>query len=392
MNSEIIEKMKTKYFKRKDFSDLKEMLYSVMVDYESNTAFKLKDSNGNIYNVTYKEFANDVISLGTKFLNLGLLGKKIAIIGKNSYNWAVSYLAACIVGIVVPIDKELHYNDIINFLNISESSIVLGDIKNIEDIIKNQSLLKIDMLYISFDQIQETSNLKNISTIKNDGLTLLDTGYTEFKDLKINPNELHFLLFTSGTTGNAKGVCLSHKNICSNIFSIGSIVKVNTSTNILSILPIHHTYECTLGYLLVISSGGTISYCEGLRHISKNISEYKPNIILSVPLLLENVHKKILKSLSESLPSKYFKENTHVIDNLPFFLKFIVKRKILKSLGGNLKKIIVGAAAINPSLIESFDKFGITVLQGYGLTECSPLVAGNNDFFVKYDSVRITNS
>ena len=387
MSSEIIEKMKNSYFKRKNFSNLKEMLYSVMVDYESKVAFNLKNSNGEIYNVTYKEFANDVIALGTKLLNLGFLGKKIAVTGKNSYNWAISYLAACIVGVVVPIDRELHYTDVINFLNISEASCILGDIKNLQEIIKNQSQLNSDILYISFDEVTETSNLKNISTIKNDGFSLLDTGNTEFKDLELDSNELHFLLFTSGTTGNAKGVCLSHQNICSNIFSVGSIVKVDTSTKVLSILPIHHTYECTLGFLLVISSGGSVSYCEGLRYISKNIAEYKPSFILSVPLLLENVHKKILKSLSDSLPKKYFKEDKHIMDTLPFFMKFIVKKKIQKSLGGNLKKFIVGAAAISPALIESFNKFGITVLQGYGLTECSPLVAGNNDFFVKADSV-----
>ena len=197
---------------------------------------------------------------------------------------------------------------------------------------------------------------------------------------------MHFLLFTSGTTGKAKGVCLSHRNICSNITSVGNIVKVSTKTSIMSILPIHHTYECTLGFLLVTASGGTISYCEGLRYIAQNLNEYKPNIILSVPLLLENVHKKIMQTLKNSLPEKYFKEDKHIMDTLPFYLKFIVKKKILKSLGGNLTKLIVGAAPLNPSLVYSFEKFGITVLSGYGLTECSPLVAGNNDFFHKAES------
>lgn len=204
--------------------------------------------------------------------------------------------------------------------------------------------------------------------------------------MPIDPNALHILLFTSGTTGNAKGVCLSHKNIVSNVRAIASIVKVDTSTKVLSILPIHHTYECTIGNMLLLYGGGTITYCDGLKYISKNINEYKPNFVLCVPLLLENVHKKIMKVLAKSLPKKYQKPGTNILDNLPFFMKPIVKHKIKKSLGGKLHTFIVGAAAVNPEIVSDFFKFGIRVLQGYGLTECSPLVAGNNDFFQKYES------
>jgi long-chain acyl-CoA synthetase len=201
--------------------------------------------------------------------------------------------------------------------------------------------------------------------------------------LKIDPDEFHILLFTSGTSGKAKGVCLSHKNICSNIVSIASTVKVDNSASVLSILPLHHTYECTIGYLLIIYGGGKIAYCDGLKYISKNINEYKPSFILCVPLLLEKMYKKVMKSLEESLPKKYNENNNIMIEKLPFYMKYIVKFKIKKSLGGNLKTFIVGAAALNPNIIEFFLKLEIKVLQGYGLTECSPLVAGNNDFMYK---------
>ena len=215
------------------------------------------------------------------------------------------------------------------------------------------------------------------------GKELVSNGNNDFENIKINPDEMKILLFTSGTTGNSKAVMLSHKNICSNIISVASVVKVDNSTSVLSILPLHHTYECTLGFLLVLYGGGTIAYCEGLRYITKNIQEYKPTFILCVPLLLENVYKKMIKTLKTSLPIKYTENENQIIENIPFYLKAIVKRKIKKSLGGRIKTFIVGAAAIKPEIVENFSKLGIKVLQGYGLTECSPLVAGNNDFYYK---------
>ena len=211
-------------------------------------------------------------------------------------------------------------------------------------------------------------------------------GNKDFENITINPNEMKILLFTSGTTGSSKAVMLSHKNICSNIISVASIVKVDNTTSVLSILPLHHTYECTLGFLLVLYGGGNISHCEGLRHITQNIQEYKPTFILCVPLLLENIYKKIMKTLKTSLPKKYTEDESKIIEKLPFYLKGIVKRKVKKSLGGKIKTFIVGAAAIKPDIVEGFFSLGIKVLQGYGLTECSPLVAGNNDFYYKATS------
>lgn len=385
-NVDLKDYMEKHYFKRQDFSTLKEMLYFVAKEYGDKTAFVLKDNSGYPYNVSYFNFARDVEAIGISLINNGFSNKKIAVIGKNSYKWAVTYLAACIVGIVVPIDKELQAHDVINFLNISETSVVLGDNSNLSAIYEKRLDINHNISFVNFDLKTNTDCFLGFDAFRNSGLYNLDNDINPFSNIKIDPDEMHFLLFTSGTTGNSKGVCLSHKNICSNIFSVGSIVKVDTSTSILSILPIHHTYECTLGFWLVISSGGSIAFCDGLRYISKNFEEYKPNIILSVPLLLEKVHIKIMKSLKEALPEKYFNTGKHVMDSVPFFMKPIIKKKIVKSLGGNLKKIIVGASAIDPDLLVSFEKFGILVLSGYGLTECAPLVSGNNDFIHNFKS------
>lgn len=380
--------LEKKLFSIPNIIDLKDMLYKSANKYKNKFAFKLKDAAGKIYGITYENFKNDVEALGTSIVKLGLIGKSICIIGKNSYNWAVSYIASSILGTVVPLDKELHTDDIINFINISESSAVIADNKFISDIASSKSKLvnsNLKLIDINNSSLN-IENCTNFNCLLSDGKELIANNDFTFKNIKINPEDTKILLFTSGTTGNAKGVCLSHKNICSNIMSIAQTVKVDTSVTVLSILPIHHTYECTIGFLLVLYGGGTITYCDGLRHIQKNIKEYKPTFILCVPLLIENVHTKIMKSLKTSLPKKYFTKN-HVMDNLPIFLKPIVKHKIKKSLGGKMKTFIVGAASLNPNIVNSFFKFGFKVLQGYGLTECSPLVAGNNDFFHKADSV-----
>ena len=376
--------LQKKYHKTEEVTNLKEMLYRSAKIYKDRTAFKLKDTNGNIFNVTYEQFKNDVVSLGTSLLESGFKGNRICVIGKNSYKWAVSYLAASIVGVVVPIDKELHFEDVTNFMNLSEAACILGDKKILSTLSEHMSYItKQDTLFISFESSDKFINFDNFLS---NGQTLMANGNNSFDNITVNPDENKILLFTSGTTGNAKGVCLSHRNICSNILSVYGIVKVRRSDLFFSVLPLHHTYECTLGFLLPIYSGASIAYCEGLRYISKNINEYHPSVILCVPLLLENIHKKIIKNLNSSLPKKYRTNKENPFNNLPFYLKPIVKSKINNSLGGRLRVFIVGAAPLNPNITADFETLGLHTLQGYGLTECSPLVAGNNDFFYKNDS------
>ena len=373
-------KKKINYFKTYEIEDLKDMLEKTAVKNSTKTAFKVKDQNGKIINKSYIDFKNDVQSLSTKLIEMGMKNQRIAVMGKNSYSWAISYLAATIIGIVVPIDKEASKENVKEFLNVSNSKAIIADDKYLNEIFEFKSELKNETMLID---MQNTSKYMNLSDLIADGKKLIDEGNSEYENIKINPDEMKILLFTSGTTGNSKAVMLSHKNICSNIVSIASIVKVDNATRVLSILPLHHTYECTIGYLLVVYGGGTICYCEGLRYITKNIQEYQPTFILCVPLLLENVYKKVIKTLKSSLPEKYTKEESKIIDNLPFYLNGIVKKKVKKSLGGKINTLIVGAAAIKPDLVEAFFKLGIKVLQGYGLTECAPLVAGNNDFYYK---------
>ena len=375
----IAEQLKQKYHKCEEVRDFKEMIERSAQIYKTRTAFKLKNKDGEIYSKTYEEVKNDIYALGTELIENGLTNKRIAVIGKNSYKWAISYLASSIVGVVVPIDKELHSDDVINFMNVAECECVLGDGKHLKTITENiEKLNNKKTIFVDFE--------KSFEHYLEAGRTLLEKENTKFGEIKINPDEMKILLFTSGTTGNAKGVCLSQRNICSNILSIYGIVKVKRSDLFFSILPLHHTYECTIGFLLPLYSGASICYCDGLRYISKNMLEYHPSVILCVPLLLESMYKKIMKSLKKSLPEKYTKDDKNPIDKLPFILRKIVSRKVKNTLGGRLRVFIVGAAAVNPEIANTFDKLKLNSLQGYGLTECAPLVAGNTDFFKRNDS------
>ena len=380
----VAEQLKKKYHKTEEVTNFKDMLYRSGDIYRSRTAFKLKNENGEIYTINYAQFKDDVVHLGTSLIEKGFTGKKIAVIGKNSYKWCVAYMAASIVGIVVPIDKELHCEDVINFMNVSESVCILGDQKNLDEITEKIDTLKNkNTLFIYFDKKDSDNYFDNI--LRKGHKSYLD-GNTKFDDIKVDPDELRILLFTSGTTGNAKGVCLSQRNICSNILSTYGIVKVKRSDLFFSVLPLHHTYECTLGFLLPIYSGASIAHCEGLRYITKNMGEFHPSVILCVPLLLEKMHKNIVKSMNTTLPEKYRKENENPYKDLPFIIKKVVRTKVKNTLGGRLRVFIVGAAAANPNILSDFRDLKLNTLQGYGLTECSPLVAGNTDFFQKDDA------
>ncbi len=380
----VAEQLKKKYHKTEEVTNFKEMLYRSGDIYRSRCAFKRKAKDGTVFSTTYEEFKNDVVYLGTSLIKNGFLGKRIAVIGKNSYEWCVSYLAASIVGVVVPIDKELHTDDVINFMNVSQTVCILGDSKNLDIIIDEIAKVENpDTIFVKFDKPDEKTSFYNLL---EEGKKVYQMGFDDFDNIEVDPDEMRILLFTSGTTGNAKGVCLSQRNICSNLLSTYGIVKVKRSDLFFSVLPLHHTYECTLGFLLPIYSGASIAHCEGLRYIAKNMGEFHPSVILCVPLLLENMHKNIVKNMNKSLPEKYKKENENPYNSLPFFMKKIVRNKVKNTLGGRLRVFIVGAAAANPNIVADFRALKLNTLQGYGLTECSPLVSGNTDFFQKDDS------
>jgi len=349
-------KMSEKVHEIVEISDLKDMLNKSATQYKNNIAFKFRETpNGKIAERTYEEFKKDVDSLGTALINLGLKGKKIAVIGNNSYEWCVAYMAVvCGTGIVVPIDKALPKGEIENLLKISECEAVLFEYKY-EEVMseikeKNNTIIK---HYINF--------IESMQSLIKSGNELINKGEKSFVDAKIDNKAVSSLLFTSGTTSLSKAVMLSQYNICSNIMSVSSVLKYYPNDTLLSFLPIHHTLENTATFLTGIYSGACLGMCEGIRYISQNLIDYKVSVFIAVPLVLENIYKKIV--------------------NLP---------EPKKALGGYLRVALVGAAPLNKDVIIGLNNLGIRTCQGYGLTETSPVLTVENDKYACPGSIGYT--
>ena len=358
------------------FNNYREIINSSYEKFPQRTAFQIKAPGGKYVYITYKELWERYYKLCNVFIEMGLRGKRIAVIGKNSFEWSLSYLCASTVGCVVPLDKEIHTDDIKNFVEAADcQAICYGD-------------------YFARTLLAELpSNVRQLSFTDVFNASTPDSQtFTETVDsIEFPKDQTQVLIFTSGTTGSAKGVCLSQYNICSNIYSTVQVVKIHPTDVTLSILPLHHTYECTLNLLLLLSRGTKITYCGGLTKIQKNLEEYHPSILVVVPALLSVLDKRIRKAVTKSVPSRY-KEDfetlslAQALNKLPFFLRTIVKNRVRATLGGKMRLFIVGAAELDTTLVEDFEALGIETLQGYGLTECAPLVAGNSDFNQKMDS------
>lgn len=365
------------YKNEKRFYNFREIINYSAVRYAKNTAFQVKTKTGAYKNITFAELKNLYYGLCTKFIKMGYLGKRIAVTGANSFEWALSYLCASTVGVVVPIDKELQAEDVSDFFDSAECVAVCTDNARIEAL---KGVVTRDIDYISFDSIRSMAS-ESINT------ALVD-------DIEIGKDEMRILIFTSGTTGNSKGVCLSQNNLCANIHSTVSMVDIKESDKTLSILPLHHTYECTLDFILFLTRGAQVCYCDGLTKVQKNLNEYSPTILVVVPALLKVLNKRIKKAIAADCPKKYkeYFENESLasaLSKVPFIIRKVICSKVKKSLGGKLRLFIVGAAELDTQLVEDFGALGIRTLQGYGLTECSPLLAGNNDFHLNIESTGV---
>ena len=383
---------KIRYRNIRPITDLRDMFYSSSEIFKDNIAFYVKDSTLSKYRgITYQTTREDVDGFATALLSLGLKGKRIGIIGENRYEWAVSYLAAiCADIVVVPLDKELPFEEIKYLVERAEIECIVFTKKYentfLEASNKEDSILKI---LINIDGSFENKKILAFSKVLEDGKSQLAKGNKALERVEIDRSKMSVLLFTSGTTGLAKGVMLSHNNITENLMVMGTLIKIIPQDTFFSVLPIHHTYECTCGFLLPIYKGSSIAYCEGLKYIVKNLEEIKPTIFLGVPLIFESIYKRIWaqarKTGADKKLIKVLKLNKNT-KRLGLDLAPILLKKVTSVFGGRMRTMICGGAAIDPEVLKGLRAFGINAIQGYGLTECSPIVAVNPDFAPKDDS------
>lgn len=376
----------------REFHNFRKLLEQSEALYGNSPAFKVKNKIGQILDISYTRFKADVEALGTALLDLGLDGCKVAVAGANSYKWCTSYLAVGSgVGVVVPTDKELPFDDILSILTVSESKAIIFDERFGEKLLEHRDRLPKGLILISMDSSKDEDGILSYDLLLNNGYRLIGTGDSAYFDKDVEGNKLTVLLFTSGTTGMSKAVMLSADNICSDVRAIMGFVKINKGERILSLLPIHHTYECSVTFLCCIYGGVTICFCDGLRYITKNLEEYSPNILIVVPLILERFYKRIIKAIEKEKGGAAKIALGSAIAKVAGAVKIDVSDlffgKIKKAFGGSIRLIISGAAGIDSDVIKNMNRFGIRTFQGYGLTECSPIIICNSDKDNKYDSI-----
>mgnify|MGYP004628441905 CR=1 FL=1 len=376
-----------------EFTDLKDMLKKSGEKYGDRPAYMYKTEEKGIFKeITHKEFREDINGLGTKLIQMELKDKKIAVISENRYEWEVAYLSIVTgTGIVVPLDKSLPENEIESLVLRSEVEAIFYSKKyeKIMNKMKEQKNTKIEY-FISMDLEKAENGIYAERELIEQGKELISEGNREFLDAKIDANKMSIMLFTSGTTAMSKAVMLSHKSICANLMDIASVIKIDEKDRFLSFLPLHHTFECTVGFLYPVSKGSAIVFCDGIRHIAENVNEYKITAMISVPILFESIYKRVMKGIEKKGQLQKVEKGIKISQ---FLLKFgiDIRRKIFKEIhdnfGGELRLMVAGGAALDPEAEKGFNELGFLMYQGYGLTESSPVIATEDDKYRKIGSI-----
>lgn len=365
----------------RDISTLREMFESSTRMYAERTAFMQKYDNNSPYkHITYKQFREDVHAFAAFLSGQGLFGKKIALVGENCYEWSMAYMTVvCGAGTIVPLDKELTFNEIKYLSEFAECDAVMCT----SAVLKRKPQLEemgIPVICINGD----------FQTIMETGRENIKNGNDEFEKVTVNPEDVNIILFTSGTSGTPKGVMLSQKNICSNIMNCCAIFKITKYDRVFSLLPLHHTYECTCGYLCEIYAGSSIAYCRGLRYILKDMQESEPTMFFCVPMVLDGICKTLKRTIAKTGKEKKIK-TAMALSKVMLKAGIDMRRKLFKQIidnfGGKLKLFLVGAAPVNANTLQFFTDIGITAIQGYGMTECSPIISANRPTHYRNNSV-----
>ena len=372
--------METKSRKMK-FTDLKDMLNQTGEIYGERPAFKFKtDKEGEFRTITHKEFRNQINELGTALIAMGLKDKRIAIISENRYEWELAYLSvAAGTGVVVPLDKALPENEIESLILRSQAEAIFYSSKYDEPMNKLRNKKNTNLKYfISMDLQENTNGIYSQKALVEKGKKLLNEGNKKFLEAKVYPDKMGIMLFTSGTTAMSKAVMLSHKNLITNIMDIIQTFDLNETDRLLSFLPLHHVFECTVGFLYPVSIGACIYFCEGVKHMADNIKEFEITAMISVPAVFDIIYRKVMKSI-EKKGKLATLEKGKKISQLLMKVKIDIRKQLFKeiheNLGPHLKLVVTGGAALDPETEKGFNDLGFDVEQGYGLTETSPVIA-----------------
>ncbi len=384
---------KIKIFEAQEFNNIKELMYHISKKYNAKIAFVIKHKNeGQISyeNITYTKLLEDINNFGTSLYNMGLKGKRVAIIGKNRYEWVVAHLANLLGGIVsVPLDKDLQYDELEGSLIRSKVDCIVFDEKLTDKIIDIKNNGKTNLTeYICMSELE---GFKSVGELIKKGEKLLESGQKSYINEKIDDNAMAILLFTSGTTAKSKAVMLSQKNIASNIYAMQCVEDIRESDTNIAFLPFHHIFGSTC-IVMMLASGVKNVFPDGLRYIKQNLNEYKVTLFVGVPVLIEAIYKTIMKEIEKQGKTKLIKVAT-VISNILLKLHIDIRRKIFKqvidALGGELRFVISGGAPADAKIAKGFNDMGIKTVQGYGLSETSPVIAAENDKAMASGSVGV---
>ena len=390
-------KFNNEIYKIHEVNNFRDIIKATVEKYPDNVAYKFKKNfkkdDECVVEKKYKEIKMEIEGFSTALLNLGLENKKVILIGNNRYEWCVSYLAVTTGNmVIVPLDKALPDGEIKNLIETSKADAVIYENKyaDIFNKLKESKSTTIKN-FINMDLEKEEKGIFSFRQLVEQGIKLIENGNEEYNKIKLDDDKMSILLFTSGTTSQPKGVMLSQKNICSNVMGMAKMSKMYSDDVPLSFLPLHHTFECTITFLYGFYSGVTIAFCDGLKYIAKNLEEYKVSVIVAVPLVLETMYKKIENGIEKSGKAKTVKVMRSISNFLYKYLHIDIRRKIFKSvldqLGGHVRILYFGAAAMSKPVIDGYNTFGIASVQGYGLTETSPLIAAETDKNKKPGSV-----
>ena len=374
------------------FKNIKEIIYNSVKLYPNNIAFKIKtkkdEKEVEYKEITYKEFLEDINALGTALLDIGLGDKRIAIIGKNSYQWALTYVTNLLGNMVsVPLDKGLQIGELELSLIRSQADAIIFDEKNLDEInkIKNNGKTRIQK-YICMSKLEGYTCIEDL--IKK-GNELIKKENTHFINMQIDEEKMSVLLFTSGTTEQAKAVMLSQYGIATNIYDMQIVEDFRPTDINIAFLPFHHIFGST-GLLVMLSSGIKTVFPDGLRYIKENLNEYQVSLFVGVPILVDKMYQNIQKEIKKKGKEKIVNlgiKLTQFLLKLGIDIRRKVFKEIIDQLGGKMRFIISGGAPLDKEVAQGFEKFGIHLVQGYGLTETSPVIAAENDKYQKAGSI-----